>query len=402
MLNNIRNKINLVRTALTNLNNHPIGKAVLTIVLFLDLFILISIFEGLDDHTSQLATPNEYIPQYCRDIVIDEDWNESNRLVSTARIVSGYRSSYVYFNEKNRSQQVHPICVPLSKLLRSMENDIALSGNLSTLLRLREQTNEVKSELELTKGPYDTSLLEVIADQNNAKESTASLKKQTSVLTTKLNNLTNKEAALVSLLMKNQYVNGLFSVIDASSNENRNILLEELRNSNFWQPVKRLGMEIIFLLPLVIIFYLWNSRSITANKPYQKLVSSHLLVVVFIPVIFKVIELVYDILPKNLLRHVFELLASLKLVAIWHYAMMGAGIFAALALIYFMQQKLFSHGKLIQKRIVKGQCQNCGVHLPGGSNACSVCGFMQFKQCGHCSKNTYVHGTYCRECGVSD
>ena len=135
--------------------------------------------------------------------------------------------------------------MPLSKLLPSMENDTAISGNLSTLLRLREQTNEVKSELELTKGAYDTFLLEVIANQNNAKENTASPKTQVSVLTTKLNNLTNKEAALVSLLMKNQYVTGLFSVIDASSNESRNILLEELRNSNFWQPVKRLDMEVI-------------------------------------------------------------------------------------------------------------------------------------------------------------
>ena len=386
MLINIRYKMNLVRDALTNLNNHPIGKAVLTIVLFLDLFILISIFQGLADHTSQLATPYKYIPQNCRDIVIDEDWNESNRLIRTARIVSRYRGSYVYVNEKNRNQDVHPICVPISKLLRSMENDKALSGNLSSLLRLRDQTVQVKSELDRTRGAYDISLLEVIADQTTVENKTASLKKQVSVLTEKLNTLTNKEAASVSLLMQHQYISELFSLVEASSNENRNVLLEELRNLNFWHPVNRLGMEMIFLLPLVIIFYLWNSRSITASRPYQSLVSSHLLVVVFIPVIFKVIELVYDIVPKKLLKHIFEFLESLKLVAIWHYIIMGVGIFAALALIYFMQQKIFSQEKLIQKRIIKGQCQNCGVHLPSENNACSACGFMQFKQCSHCNK----------------
>jgi len=402
MLINIRNKLNLVRTGLTNLNNYPIGKTVLTIVLFLDLFILISIFQGLADHTSQLSTPYEYIPQNCRDIVIDEDWNENNRLIRTARIVSRYRGSYIYVNEKNRNQEVHPICAPISKLLRSMENDKNLSDNLSSLLRLREQTVQVKSELDRTRGAYDTSLLEVIADQNVAKENTTSLKKQMSALTKKLNALENKEAASVSLLMQNQYTVELFSVIEDSSNNNRSVLLAELRNLNFWHPVKRLGMEMIFLLPLVIIFYLWNSRSITASRPYQKLVSSHLLVVVFIPVIFKVIELIYDIVPKKLLKHIFELLESLKLVAIWHYVMMGIGIFAALALIYFMQQKIFSQEKLIQKRIIKRQCQNCGIHLPSESNACSVCGFMQFKECGHCNKNTYVHGKYCRECGASD
>ena len=299
MLISIRNKINSVRTALTNLDNHPIGKAVLTIVLFLDLFILMLIFQGLFDHTSQLSTPYEYIPQQCRNIVIDEDWNENNRLIRTARIVSSYRGSYVYVNEKNRNHEVHPICAPISKLLRSMENDKNLSGNLSALLRLRDQAVQVRSELERTRRAYDTSLLEVIADQNIVKENTASLKRQTSALIKKLNTLTNKEAASVSQLMQHQYISELFSVIEASSNENRDILLEELRNLNFWHPVKRLGMEMIFLLPLVIIFYLWNARSITASRPYQKLVSSHLLVVVFIPVIFKMIELVYDIVPKK-------------------------------------------------------------------------------------------------------
>jgi hypothetical protein len=80
MLKKVLNRVKMIRTGLINLNNQPIGKAVLTIVLFLDLFILISIFQGLSDHTSQLATPYEFIPQHCRDIVIDEDWNEDNRL----------------------------------------------------------------------------------------------------------------------------------------------------------------------------------------------------------------------------------------------------------------------------------------------------------------------------------
>ncbi|WP_354625343.1 hypothetical protein [Psychromonas sp. MME2] len=88
MLINIRNRVNKVKCALTSLNNQPIGKSVLVIVLFLDLFILMSIFQGLDDHTSQLTTPYEYVPQYCRDIVIDEAWNESNRLIHTAKMVA--------------------------------------------------------------------------------------------------------------------------------------------------------------------------------------------------------------------------------------------------------------------------------------------------------------------------
>jgi ABC-type multidrug transport system fused ATPase/permease subunit len=402
MLKSIKDQVKRIRFNLTSLSNQSIGKSVLTIVLFLDVFVLISIFQGLSDHTSQLESPYEYIPQHCTDIVIDNDWNESNRLIRTARIADRHSGSYVYINEGDRLKDVHPVCAPISKLLLSIENDKALSRSLSTFLRVREKISNAKSELERTKGAYDTSLLEIIAEQSSSNDSNTSLKKHVSELTRKLTTLADDEAASVSFILKNESITQLFNVIEGSAKKNRDVLLEDLRHLNFWYPVKRLGMEMLFLLPLIIIFFLWNSKSITASRPYQSLVSSHLLVVVFIPVVFKIIELVYDILPKKLLKQVVELLESLNLIAVWHYVMMGAAIVAALALIYVMQKKIFSQEKITQKRIIKGECQSCGVHLPSGSNACSMCGFKQFKPCSHCHKDTYVYGKYCRECGISE
>jgi hypothetical protein len=61
---------------------------------------------------------------------------------------------------------------------------------------------------------------------------------------------------------------------------------------NFWFPVKRLAMQMIFLLPLFVVFYAWNNTSIRKGRGIQILVSSHLLVVSFIPIFFKIIETV--------------------------------------------------------------------------------------------------------------
>ena len=130
--------------------------------------------------------------------------------------------------------------------------------------------------------------------------------------------------------------------------------------------------------------------------------SSHLLVVAFIPVFFKLAELVYDIIPRRFLRQLIELLESLKLVAIWHYLMIGVAIFAALALIYLFQKKLFSREKLQQRRIAKGLCQACGMHLPSGSRHCPVCGAEQYRTCGHCNAPTPVHGRFCTACGQEE
>ncbi len=144
---------------------------------------------------------------------------------------------------------------------------------------------------------------------------------------------------------------------------------------------------------------IWNNTSIRKNRGIQILVSSHLLVVSFIPVFFKIIETVYEIIPKKMLAKLIALLESLKLVALWHYLVIALAIAAALFIIYLFQKKLFSRDKLMERRIAKGLCQQCGKHLPAGSNACPFCGFAQFKACGNCNQPTLVEGKFCKACG---
>ena len=110
-------------------------------------------------------------------------------------------------------------------------------------------------------------------------------------------------------------------------------------------------------------------------------------------------ETLYDIIPKILLKRIIDLLESLKLVAIWHYLVIALAVAAALFLIYIFQRKLFSREKLLERRISKGECQQCGKHLPAEACACPFCGFVQFKYCSHCMKPMHVHGKYCKACG---
>ena len=400
MLQVIQNRFQQLRVGLTHLDTQPIGKAVLVIVLFLDLFILVSIFQGLSDHTRQLSTPYEVIPQQCRDIVIDEKWHEGNRLILLADNSSRYRGSYRYIDDKDRLAQYHPACAPIETLVQAIKKDNNVSKQLARYRMQREALVQAKAELEITRGAYNTSLLEVMAERDSSGRDSEAIKQRVSELTSRLNTLTAHEIASEAALNSQPLVKELFALVGSAPEQYRDALLEDLRHLNFWHPVKRLGMEMAFLLPLIVVFFFWSSKSIAASRPYQSLVSSHLLVVVFIPVVIKLVELVYDILPKKILTQVIELLESFNLVAVWHYLMMGGGIVAALVLIYVMQQKVFSQQKIIQKRISKGQCQDCGVGLPHGARACTRCGFQQFRECGSCQQTTYIYGVHCRECGA--
>ena len=392
-------KLTAIGRGLTRLNNYPIGKAALTVVLMLDVFILMSIFRGLDDHSDQLASPYDVIPAHCRAIVVDRTWSPNNALDKIAQAIPYYKNDPDYRNPLRQLNDVHAACRPLLRMLEGIANDRLLAASLGKQLRLGTQIGQVNSKLEKIRGAYDTSLLETIAQQNSANNEVAELKARVRELTAKLNQLSKEQRNVAQRIVQAPAIAQLLNLIGEPSADAAADQEAELIMLRYWQPVKRLGMELLFLLPLICAFYFWNSRSLRANRPYQTLVSAHLLTVACIPVVFAVFELLHDIIPYRLFTELFDLLRELNAVAIWHYLMMAVVIAVAMALTYLLQMKVFSHQRLIKKRIAKSLCQNVGVGIGPQDNACALCGFKQFKSCDNCAQSTYVFAPFCRECG---
>ena len=391
-----KDKLGKVKSHLTSLDDQPLGKAALAIILFLDFFILVSIFNGLAAHTRQLSSPDEYIPGSCREIVVNRQWNPTNRLDQLSHIIISSSNSYYRIEEKKKDQ--HPLCAPYVELVDHIKSDKVLTGIFEERNKSEREATELQRGIDNLKGAYDTSLLETIAQQQNQTKIDA-IRKDFTAKTSALDALKIRIASLEQTINSDTKVKQLWERLQGLQEQDRQKLITDLRTLNYWYPVKKLGMQMIFLLPLFVVFYAWNSSSIRKSRGLQTLVSSHLLGISFIPILCKIIETVYDIIPKKLLKTLIDLLESLKLVAIWHYLVIALAIAAALLLIYIFQKKLFSHEKLIERRISKGECQQCGKHLPAGSPACPFCGFVQFKPCGNCGNLMHVQGRFCRECG---
>ena len=399
MFSSLQSRINRFRQRLTKLDDQPLSRAALAVILFLDFFILSAIFDGLADHTRQLTSPQEQIPQLCQDIVIDGDWNPSNRLSNLAQLVSIYQSQRFLPFEERKTAQTHPVCGPIINAYDTVRDDASLARDLMQTLSLNREIRDLRADMDRMKGAYDTQLLENIAGHTKSDSDTSAIRQNMTDKTAALNERVGRQAEIEARLAQSPKISQLFQLVDRISEADRTALRDELRSLNFWYPAKRLGMEMVFLLPLLGVFYFWNTRSLARGKPFQTLVSSHLLVVVCIPVVLKVMELVYDIIPRRFLRQIIELLESLKLVAIWHYLLIAVSILAALALIYLFQKKLFSQERLVQRRIAKGQCQACGFQLPANSQHCPACGSPQYRTCSHCGQSTHLHGRYCIACG---
>ncbi len=386
-----------VRTHLTSLDDQPLGKAALLIIIFLDIFIIVSIFDGLGAHTRQLSSPDAYIPNTCREIVVNRQWNPTNRIGNLSQIIISSSTSS-YRNEEKRKER-HPVCVPYVDLVDQIKNDKTLTSIFEDRNKSEREAKELQRAIDSLKGAYDTSLLETIAKQQESQTKIDATKKDFLEKTSALDVLKVRIASLERTINDETKVKLLWEKLETLTAQDRQTLITELRTLNYWFPVKKLGMQLIFLLPLFVVFYAWNNTSIRKNRGIQTLVSTHLLGISFIPILCKIIETVYDIIPKKFLKKLIDLLESFKLVAVWHYLVIALAVAAALFLIYIFQKKLFSREKLIARRISKGECQQCGKHLPGGSTACPFCGFTQFKPCSNCNKLMHVYGIFCRECG---
>lgn len=393
----LKDILSRVSVSLTSLDSRPLSKAALVVIIFLDIFILISIFDGLDEHTRQLSSPDDYIPYTCRDIVINKEWNPANRTDNLSSIITSYSNSYYQIEEKKKT--LHPLCAPYLDLIDQIKVDKELAVAFEDRNKFHHEAKDLQREIGNLKGAYDTSLLETISKQQEEQVNVDKIRKDVQEKSNTLNILLGQIQALELTINENGKVTLLWGRLHGLQQADREKLRADLRNLNFWYPLRKLGMQLIFLLPLLAIFYAWNNTSIRKSRGIQALVSSHLLAISFIPIFFKIIETVYDIIPKILLKKLIELLESLNLVAIWYYLVIALAVAVSLLIIYIFQKKLFSWEKLIERRITKGQCQGCGKQLRPESQFCSFCGFSQVKPCSSCHKSTLVFGKYCLECG---
>jgi predicted RNA-binding Zn-ribbon protein involved in translation (DUF1610 family) len=390
-----------VATLWTNLtragDGQPLAKPALAVLLFLDVFILVAVFEGLDAHTAQLVTPSEQVPETCVEMVIERSWSETARL---DRLRDAVRFEPAQGAGRRQRGGVHPTCAPLLAAIDVVGRDAELARALRARSDVQAEIRRLDAALASLRPAYDTALLETAARKPEGP-SIAAIQGELRAKTAALEAARAQLGAVSAAVEGAPPVAALVARLSALGDDDRVRLESDLRSLRFWFPLKRLGMELLFLVPLLAAFVAWNVRSTRRNAGVQTLVSSHLVVVASVPVFLKLVEAVYDVVPKRLLASVMAFLVRVNLVAVWHYLVIALATAAALVLIHFLQRKVFSRERLLEKRIAKGLCQDCGRRLPAGAHACPFCGFAQFERCSACGGRAHVRASHCRECGAA-
>lgn len=403
----ILSKIQTVFSRLRSISsNEPLSGLSLIIILFLDIFVLVSLFQGLSDQTASFTTPADIIPYNCQTIAIEtENSTKTQKIEQILSQVRNYQydtySSYKYTPSEGRHpEDLHPDCLDIQTSFGKLQNDADFLKLLDVRDQISNQKISIESEINRLKGGYDTVLLEKIANQpasqSISETSSETIRQDIQKRTEELEQLRAEERANLVLIEQNSNLQAILTLLTP---ERAKSLRATLSSLEFSYPLKRLGVELLFLIPLFLLVWFWNSRSIARENGAQSLVSSHLLVVIFFPIFWKICEGVLEIIPERFLQAIMKFLQDLQILMLWYYFLILLAIGATLAIIYFLQKKVFSHKRLVEKRVEHSECQFCGKHLREADLFCPFCGEGQFRKCTKCKEDTYRELPICRKCG---
>ena len=398
-----KNKITDFKNRLLNINDkEPLSKMSLIVIIALDIFVMCMIFAGVRDHTDQLTSPNEYMPTECREAFVKNTWIGERKIDNLQKTVLSYGDNYRYrardILDNSEIEKSHPACKKFLSSIQKVRKNKEILEVFRKRQSIQKEIKQITKEFNKFKDVYDTSLLENISNEN-VSNGIPAISKKSKIKSDEINELNQRLTQINKIISTNRSV-GDFSNVLNELLKGRDNIITDIKKFDFWYPIKELSWQFIFLVPLFLIFYFWNSRSIKNKNSLQILISSHLLVVAFVPILFRILELINDILPHRLFKKVVDLLTSLKIIALWHYIIIILSVFVAILAIYFIQKKIFSKENIEIKRLMKGACYKCGKKLPPNIHACPFCGTQQKNTCPKCKIDTYKSGKYCINCGT--
>ena len=277
------------------LNNEPLNKVSLIVIIIIDLFILGNVFTGLNDISQWHLSPEQSHPcysewkNYRNSTVKDKDYRIVQDIIDLDR--RNFDRSILQRTEDGHLGSVFPGCIRYQETRKQINapTEIAIVKNVNRkqakIDNLRAANNKIKSQ-------YDSTLLEKIAGQNRDRSingvSAETAKQNLDQNTSDIANLDREMTTLKTELLAKPTSTSFLSLLKDDSKFKE--IANSYQDASFWYPSIQLGFQSLFLLPLIAIALLVHTIAQRRGYGLVSLMSWHLLVIFAIPLLLKIFE----------------------------------------------------------------------------------------------------------------
>ena len=373
--------------------------AVVALIIAMDIYLISVLFQGIGWTSQKIQTPVEKITPALLEVARKPQklWPETLQLGEPDRSASNWglpqdkrpnEGAYIEYNQKKlssgRADSFSYNCeynyhrydysqdwVGFGNSDIAKEADAVIptswqdTGWVGQLKRLNDRITAVNSDIRGLVSNYDTML----------RERSAQLPASQSLMPTSadqiLTQIRDRRGALQSLITQRNTLisqNTPAATVEAWFVSHR----QKIEDANAWNErwyslIVNLA-QLAFILPVLIFAVFWHRANMRkSNAEVGMLVSSHLIYVSAVPVIFKILEFVNYILPYKLLADLFNLLWKAGLQYLWSYILIAIGI----GIIFVLGRWILSHSKKTKAKfyiqcLEQGLCPKTGRRLPPG------------------------------------
>ncbi len=402
MFSRLRRYIGRFFNKTRKINHEPINKISLIIILVVDLFILFNVFAGLDDVSRWPISPSQEYPcqqewkSYRESALKDKDYSAIDQAIKQGEWSPPGAYEADAFGSLG---SVSEVC---------LDYDAASNAVITTGRSFVKPINDTQAEIysfeqqnSTIRQQYDSTLLEEIAGQpreqsiNNVEASQAraeiaqndrAIAQRKQTLAGLKNELLNQPESQSFLTLLNN--DTLFNQVD-----------QGYKRASFWYPSIQLLFQGLFLLPLLAIASAIHRYAQRKNYGYVALISWHLLVIFFIPLIWKIFEFLQIGFLFEWVINVLEILFG-GLRFLWNYVQILLIPLVGFGIIKFFQKVVFNTRLQAANRIQKMRCVHCAKRIRKHDIHCPHCSYSQYQECRSCHNLTYKHLPHCKHCGV--
>ncbi|MBD2608337.1 hypothetical protein H6G81_28420 [Scytonema hofmannii FACHB-248] len=388
------------------INNEPLNKVSLIVIILIDIFILINVFTGLDDISKWHLNPTQVYPCYSEwknyrtGTGKDKDY-EILKLSLTYNTINSPSLQQTYQQpQTGHLGKVSETCLNYATYKDKIKNSENQQQIIKSIVRKEADINSLEQTNRNIRAQYDSTLLEKIAGQARGQSINSvgaeKAKQELDQNSRKISNLKNEISNLKNVLLaKPESVNFIAFLKD---NDKFTTVEKGYKQASFWYPSIQLAFQSLFLLPLIIVAL--SSYKFAQRRGYGliSLISWHLLVIFFIPLLLKVFEFLQ---VGAIFKFIFDIVSTFfgGLLFLVSYAYVLLIPLIGFGIIKFLQNIVFNPKVQAASRVQKSRCINCAKKIQHHDVYCPHCGYYQYVECQNCHNLTYKNLSHCKHCG---
>ena len=386
------------------INNEPLNRVSLIVVILVDIVILSNVFIGLNDVAHWHISPTNAYPCYA-------EWQNYHEKTGSDKDFEIIRQTVDHHSDEFQRQyqqrgvdhlgEVSSICLQYGDAKDNLQ-EAGYTPILKGIGRKEEAIASLENSNSTIRSQYDSTLLEEIAgqsrDQSINQVSAADTKAKLAENAAKIKTLNTEISTLKDELLAKPESQAFLALLKQDAT--LQTIEQGYDRSQFWYPSIQLVFQAIFLVPLILIAFAVHAVAQRKHYGLIALISWHLLVIFFIPLVLKVFEVLQ---AGVIFSFVFDIVAALfgRLLFLVSYIYILLIPLLGFGVIKFAQRFMFNPKLQAASRVQNSRCIRCAKKIKAHDAHCPHCGYHQHKECEHCHQLTYKFLPYCHHCGTA-